>query len=178
MWKLYLCMWKYLTWCFSCSKMASADCHMFCHEALKKTRGNTLKNKIKTFKHIYHFQTFTLVNFQTFPVRKSHFQLHVQPWSSKKDSNIFWIHIGQVHSSPLTFLGFLGKEPDIVSDFLNTVSTSQARVRKTSSACQHCYPESFCKNPKTVRTIQKLSVQSRNCPDNPETLWIIQKLRV
>ena len=124
----------------------------------------------------YHFQTFTLVNFQTFPVRNSHFQLHVRPWSSKKDSNIFWIHIGQVHSSPLPFLGFLGREPDIVSDFLNTVSTSQARVRKTSSACQHCYPESFCKTPKTVRTIQKLSVQSRNCPDNPETVPIIQKV--
>ena len=71
------------------------------------------------------------------------------------------------------------------------------RVTKTSSACQHCCPESFCKNPEsfckkvniapfssypyqncldnaeTVRTTPKLSGQSKNFPDNPETIWTL-----
>ena len=71
------------------------------------------------------------------------------------------------------------------------------RVTKTLSACQHCCPESFCKNPEsfcnkvniapfssypyqncldnaeTVRTTPKLSGQSRNHLDNPETIWTL-----
>ena len=54
-------------------------------------------------------------------------------------------------------------------------------VRKTSSAWQHCCPESFW-NPETfcnkvnIGPIQKLFGQPRNCPDNLKTVRTILKL--
>ena len=65
---------------------------------------------------------------------------------------------------------------------------SSTRVRKTSSAWKHCCPKSFSKNLesfcnkvtalmiKNFLTIQKLSGQSKNYPDNPKTVRTIQKL--
>ena len=84
----------------------------------------------------------------------------------------------------------------ISSMFINTTSTCNAnRVRKTPSACQQCWPESFCKSRKFLRQVHywlknfrilcntkypdnmqsvrmnwKVSGQSKKCLDNLENV--------
>ena len=84
---------------------------------------------------------------------------------------------------------FLCKYASVQCSSMQAVQLYACRVRvtKTSSACQLCCPESFCKNPEsfcnkviiapfsscpyqTVWITQKLSGQSQNFPDNPETI--------
>ena len=52
------------------------------------------------------------------------------------------------------------------------------RVRKSSSACQRWWPESFYKSGKflQIRMIWKVSEWSEKCPDDLKSVWMIWKV--